>query len=231
MNEPLKIKKMKRIVLLIGLVAFTTVLFAQTTDTTGKKQNEEINTLFGPKEKLVNGWFIGPSSTYTKFGDKDVWMGGLSVGWVITHNFTIGLSGNAFCNNNELYYNHISDTSGANLEGGYGGLLLEYTLFPKSVVHLTFPLVIGGGSATYTSKYQVYEQDNHGNWEWKYKTLDSDAYFVIEPGVKAEVNIVNWLRLDAGVTYRYVGDLQLMNTSSDLMNNFSATVGLKFGKF
>jgi len=29
----------------------------------------------------------------------------------------------------------------------------------------------------------------------------------------------------------YMGGLELINTSQDLMNNFTATVGLKFGKF
>ena len=140
---------MKRITLLLGLVVLTTVAFAQTTDTTGQKQNEELNSLFGRKNKLVNGWFIGPSTTYSQFGNHDVWMGGLTVGWVIDHNFTIGLSGNCFTNRKSLFYDHVTDTTGAYLEGGYGGLLLEYTLFPKSIVHVTFPLIIGAGSASF----------------------------------------------------------------------------------
>jgi hypothetical protein len=231
-NTTLKIKKMKRIGLLLGLVAFATVVFSQTSDTTANKQNEDINTLFGGKDKLVNGWFIGPSVTYSQFDQRDVWLVGLSVGWVIDHNFTIGLSGNTFSNKNQLFYDHITDTTGAYLEGGYGGLLLEYTLFPKSIVHVTFPLIIGGGCASYVAENEAYD-DGEGDWDWDtdHKTLDSDHYFVIEPGVKMEINICKFMRFDAGVTYRYVGDLRLMNTSNDMMNNFSATVGLKFGKF
>ena len=222
---------MKKIVLLLGLVAFTTVVFAQTSEPTGRTQNEAIKTLFGRKDKIVNGWFIGPSTTYTKFGKRDIWMCGITLGWVIDHNFTIGLTGNAFSNKNGLFYDHVTDTTGAYLEGGYGGLLLEYTLFPHSVIHVTFPLIIGGGSASYIAENKSFKKDGDGKHNWDHKTLDSDEYLVIEPGVKAEINLCKFLRFDAGITYRYVGDLRLLNTSNDMMNNFSVTAGFKIGKF
>jgi hypothetical protein len=39
------------------------------------------------------------------------------------------------------------------------------------------------------------------------------------------------MRLNAGISYRYAAGLDLLNTSDDLMNNFTVNVGLKFGKF
>ena len=48
-------------------------------------------------------------------------MAGLSVGMVINHSFTIGLTGHGWTNHNGMYYSNVTDTAGAYLEGGYGG--------------------------------------------------------------------------------------------------------------
>jgi hypothetical protein len=218
---------MKRFGLLLVLISAVVIVNAQEAS---KAANDEMNTLFGKGGKPKIGWFVGIDPGYTQFDGRDVWMGGLSAGMIINHNFTIGLSGRGWTNRNGMYYPEVTDTAGAYLEGGYGGLLLEYTLFPKSVVHVTFPVLIGAGGASYITD-QEYDEWDEDEWDNCHKNLDSDAFFVIEPGVRAEVNILKFMRLNAGISYRYVGDLQLINTSGDLMNNFTATVGLKFGKF
>jgi hypothetical protein len=61
--------------------------------------------------------------------------------------------------------------------------------------------------------------------------MDKDDFFVIEPGVRAELNILKFMRLNAGISYRYTAGVDLINTSDTFMNNFTATVGLRFGKF
>jgi len=218
---------MKRISLMLALLLTTTLLFAQ--DETNKS-TDEIKTVFGKGKKAKLGWFVGIDPGYTAFGSKSVWLAGLSTGMIINHNFTIGLTGRAWVNRNTLYYPNITDTTGGYLEGGYGGVLFEYTLFPKSVVHVTFPVMIGAGGAGYITD-ETYYQWNRNDWDYRHKTLDSDAFFVVEPGVRAEVNLLKFMRLNAGISYRYVGDLQLIKTPKDLMSNFTATIGLKFGKF
>lgn len=218
---------MKRYAILLGLLLTVLVVNAQDEKNTG---NDEIGTLFGKGGSTKLGWFVGIDPGYTQFDGRDVWMGGLSAGMIINHNFTIGLSGRGWTNRNGMYYPEVTDTAGGYFEGGYGGLLLEYTLFPKSVVHVTFPVLIGAGGAAYVTDEDYMEWDED-EWESCHKTLDSDAYFVIEPGVRAEVNILKFMRLNAGVSYRWVGDLDMINTPKDMMNNFTATVGLKFGKF
>jgi hypothetical protein len=218
---------MKRFALLLASLFVIVVANAQH-DTL--KSSDDMNTVFGKGGKTTLGWFIGIDPGYTQFDNRDVWLGGLSVGMVINHNFTIGLSGRGWVNRQGMYYAHVTDTAGAYLEGCYGGLLLEYTLFPKSLIHVTFPVLIGAGSASYVTGKENNEWDGNNNNACK-KTLCSDGFFVCEPGVRAELNILKFMRLNAGISYRYVGGLQLVNTSSTMMNNFTATVGLKFGKF
>lgn len=218
---------MKRITLFMAFVFMMMMVNAQEET---KKSNDDFQTLFGNSEKTQIGWFVGIDPGYTQFDKRDVWMGGLSGGVIINHRFTVGLTGRGWCNRDGMYYSNVTDTAGAYLEGGYGGLLLEYTLFPKSVVHVTFPVMIGVGGASYVTSKEYLEWDED-EWDTHHLTIDSDAFFVIEPGVRAEFNLLKFMRLNAGISYRYVGDLQLINTSKDLMNNFTATVGLKFGKF
>jgi hypothetical protein len=209
------------------MLIFAVTGFAQENATT---QNDGINSVFGNNQKVKLGWMVGGSTAYTQFDGKDVWMAGLSAGLIIDHNFTIGITGRSWCNRDEVYFPNAKDTTGAYLEGGYGGLLLEYTLFPKSVVHVTFPVMIGAGGLTYTSRYQYTEWDED-EWDTHYKSLGSDAFFIVEPGIMAEVTIFKFMRLDAGVGYRYTAGLDLINTPDNLLNNFTAAVGLKFGKF
>ncbi len=220
---------MKKIMLTLALLATATLLFAQETEQ--KANNNSINTLFGKSGQTKIGWEIGIDPGYTQFDRRDVWMGGMTVGMVINHNFTLGLMGRGWTNHNGMYYENVTDTAGAYLEGGYGGLLLEYTLYPASIVHVTFPVMIGGGGASYVTADE-YDEWEGEDWDEKCSSiLDSDGFFVFEPGVRAEVNVLKFMRLNAGVSYRIVGGLDMVNTPSNLMNNFTATVGLKFGKF
>jgi hypothetical protein len=212
---------MKRLSLFFALLFAAILVNAQQEPTT----RNDLNTVRAGGHQI--GWFIGLINIPND--KRDVWTGGL-IWHDVNHSFSIGLSGKGWCNREGLYYPDVTDTAGAYLEGGYGGLLLEYTLFPKSAVHLTFPVVIGAGGATYVTDYDYHEGNHNANDDW-YKTLDTDAFFVIEPGIRAEVNVFKFMRLDAGVSYRYTNGLELINTPDNLMNNFTASVGLKFGKF
>jgi len=219
---------MKKVSLLLALLLSGIILFAQENKQTAS--GDEVKTLFGKNDKISHGWFVGPQTAYTQFDGRDVWMGGIAAGWIINHNFTIGLTGMGFVNRNGLWYDNVQDTLGAYLEGGYGGLLLEYTLFPKSPVHVTFPVLIGGGGISMVSDDVFYTWDED-EWDDDHKVLTDDAFFVVEPGVRVELNVVKFFRINAGVSYRYVPDLNLKNMDQNMLNNFTATVGLKFGKF
>jgi hypothetical protein len=224
---------MKRLSFAIMFALLTAALFAQ--DEPAKINNDEMNTLFGKGNKTTIGWFIGPAGGYTRFCSSDVALAGIQVGMVVNHNFTIGLAGYGVANSDHLVYPQFVDTTDVRLEGGYGGLLLEYTLFPKSVVHVTFPLIIGGGSMAYISNDETADWDDDDwdddNWDCDHQTIDQDVFFVVEPGVRAEVNILKFMRFGAGVSYRYAPDLDMINTSSGFINNFTASASLKFGKF
>ncbi|MCX6304628.1 MAG: hypothetical protein NT040_06655 [Bacteroidetes bacterium] len=224
---------MKRFLLaliLLGISVFQLMAQTDAGQKPSKQDDGEIKTLFNnPQHPVSVGFYVSPEGAYTKFGDRDVFLAGLSLGAIINHYFSIGLAANGIVNPGNLWYSNIKDSAGAYLYGGYGGLKLEFKVWPSYPVHLSFPLLIGGGGMVYNT-WSYHHQDQN-NYNYNGTTLDWDAFFVVEPGVMVELNLLKFMRLDAGVTYRYTPDLHLVNTSSGLINNFNANLSLKFGKF
>ena len=53
--------------------------------------------------------FVGIDPGFTQFNKRDVWLGGLSTGMIINHNFTIGLSGRGWTNSGDLMNNFTAN--------------------------------------------------------------------------------------------------------------------------
>ncbi|MFC2102382.1 hypothetical protein ACFLS7_05260 [Bacteroidota bacterium] len=231
---------MKKYFTLIALTVFLgNHVFSQEdyTKKADQQDQDEIKTLFHkgkPHKKPAIGYFIGPEFAYTQFtGNKNVFLLGLTMGVTFNHWVSVGLSGYGIVNSGNIQYDQLvyddfdKKWQSANLYGGYGGLLLEFLVIPKSPVHVSFPILIGGGGLTY-----MYRPDYIDKYDWGgYQTVDWDAFFVIQPGVRVEFNIVKFFRIGVGASYRYTPDLDLVNTSKNLINQFNANVSLKFGKF
>jgi hypothetical protein len=227
---------MKTKILIIACLILSVTAFSQ------PKKNADsshMKTVFGNCSghfDLPFGYFIEANAAYTKFGHKDVFLPGISMGIILNHHWTLGGSmsmvGNSL-NYHHVYTDSVTGNTSARLSGGYGGMLLEYTLLPNSVVHVRFPLIIGGG-------YMQYTEGSSGGWEnhsfshnmhQHAHVIGHDQFFVIEPGVTAEFNLIKHLRLGIGVSYRYSPNFDLINTSTGLLNQFNAKLSLRFGKF
>ncbi|MEI7499026.1 MAG: hypothetical protein WCK84_01150 [Bacteroidota bacterium] len=232
---------MKKLLLfLIMVLSQTLAVFSQDEPVSkSSATNEgEIKTLFKKSDtKIKIGYYLGPESAYTQFKGRDVFLGGLSLGVIINHFFSVGLSGYGIMNSRQLWYDNIIDTTGAYLSGGYGGVKFEFRILATSPVHVNFPILIGGGGLVYNSHnynnrdYSKHNYNDNKNKKDDCSTIAWDSFFVVEPGVMIELNLLKFMRLDAGISYRYTPDLNLVNTSSGLINNFNANLSLKFGKF
>lgn len=99
-----------------------------------------------------------------------------------------------------------------------GGLLIEYTLLPKKVFHLTFPLQVGIG--------EVEMDNNRGS-----ANLGEANFFKIEPGALLEVNLHKFVRLNSGITYRYIGDVSYRNLTARDLSGIQLQVSIKIGLF
>jgi|WetSurSiteA1Bulk_404760.scaffolds.fasta_scaffold11705_1 hypothetical protein len=229
MHVELKIYQMKKILLLFISLMASLSIQAQTgtkTDTTGKG-SDEIQTLFTKTGQL--GWWLSADFVWTKFDSRDVYLAGMSGGIIINHSFSLGLAGYGILNSQNLKYSGINDTADVYLYGGYGGLKLEYRIMPLKIVNIAFPLLIGGGGLTYSTwGMDNMHGNNHDNSDFSYAW---DSFFVIEPGVMVGVNLLKFMRLDAGISYRFAPGLDLPRTDGNLINSFNASISLKFGRF
>ncbi len=212
--------------LFIFLLPIVSAFFAQAQTQNTAPEDQPIQTLFNSSGPV--GWWISPDFAFTQIDGRTAWLGGLSGGVIIDHNFSIGLGGYGITNSNQLNFTGIVDTADVYLYGGYGGLKLEYRLNPTKVVHVAFPLLIGGGGAAYTTwNYENYDPDaDETDYQYAW-----DSFFVIEPGMIIGVNLLKWLRLDVGYSYRYAPGLSLPKTDSNMLCGFAGNFSLKFGRF
>jgi len=204
------------------LLAFSTILvFSFPIQAQEKQENDEFQSLFG-NNKIVYGGYGGPQIGFSKFDNRNIILVGGHGGVVINHFLVIGGAGSGIVN--MLKYNNINGTDNAYLVGGYGGMYLNFIAYPLKVVHVSFPMLIGAGGMEFVKDINQ-PHENITN------TIDNDVFFVFEPGVEIELNVLKFMRFGIGAKYRWAPNLNLINTSSDPFNGISYCLSMKFGKF
>ncbi len=220
---------MKRLIFFISAILVTNLSWAQEE----AKDPNEIRTIFKNGAVKSNGGYGAIMINYTKIDDRDAITMGAKGGWVINHKFTLGMGGYGFISEPQM-----DNTLGKDYEyaGGYGGLLFEPIIAGKSPIHLSIPIIIGAGGIAYTASYI---NDDYHRYDETYE--DSDAFFVIEPGVELEFNVVKFMRFALACSYRYTSDVELRYTSisnnpkliadKDFLHGWNVGIAFKFGKF
>lgn len=220
---------MKKIVTMIVLLALALpVLVAQEpeeepSNEQQRRNPDEVQTLFDPHSG--SGGYGALTIGYTKINSKDALLMGGRGAWVIGHGFGLGIGGYGFMN--DPIYNP-ADQLNYTLAGGYGGLIMEPILFGWYPVHLSFPILIGGGGVASVSYNSDWYDDY--NYEESY-VEDASAFFVAEAGMELEFNLVRFMRLAVFGSYRYTSDIIMENTSPDAIRGWSTGMTIKFGSF
>lgn len=225
----------------LGLFSFQTRSQEQVAD--GKpakikpeKQPSEMRTIFGNCHgKIDNGVYAGLSLGYSTIDGKDAMVFGGRAGWVIDHHFTLGISANCFFNNLNGEYHLQPTEKNYRLGGGYLGVFLEPIIAPNNPVHVSFPIIFGLGGAAVMDRNKNYDKDPN------YNNTTSSPFFVCEPGVDVEFNLLKFFRLALNASYRHTSDIHLnyyspnglthFNIPADALRGMSYGVTLKFGWF
>jgi hypothetical protein len=194
-----------------------------------EEKNAELQTIFGNgNHKISHGGYAGLTVGYTQIDGENVMTLGGRAGWLIDHHVTIGLAGNAFLSSIFIEGDFPNaEENGLYLSGGYGGLFVEPILAPNFPVHVSFPILIGGGGI-------VLNDHTYHDYDWEYDYYEPynwDYYFVFEPGLEIELNVVKFFRVAFGASYRLTSNLHIDEVQKDLLNGFNAGVTFKFGKF
>jgi len=187
-----------------------------------KERPDEIVTLFGDHQ-VTHGGYGAITIGYSQIDNMDAIQIGGRGAWIIGHWFAIGFGGMGFIN--DMHYSFDLNQN-VNLTGGYGGIILEPIILPKVPIHISTPVLFGIGGIAYMSSYGSVDWD-----EPNYFAEDATSFVMLEPGIDVEFNVVRFFRLALGVSYRYTSEINLFDTTADVLNGLSYNVSLKFGKF
>lgn len=204
------------------IILFAAFILAGTT--IAQENTTAYRSLFGNEKGISHGGYGGLNFSYTSLDGKDAIMIGAKGGWIIDHRLVLGLAGNTFVNDIQVSTNANYDE--VSIAGSYGGLLIEPILAPFAPIHVAFPIIIGAGGIAHMN-YHHWVNDNY----IEPVVWDSDAFFVIEPGIELEINVVPFMRASLGASYRHTSLINLPDTRKDALRGLSANFSLKFGKF
>jgi hypothetical protein len=214
---------MKKLFLFVFIMAGSLAAFAQ--KDAGSGDPNQIRTFMGQNNSV--GGYGALSMQYSQINGRDAFVFGARGGILMGHMVSMGLAINGFFNDKR--YDPVSGYT-QHLAGGYGGFFFEPIVFPKYPVHVSFPVLIGGGGIG------LYNNTGDNSWDGHFSSEASDAFMVIEPGIEVEMNITRFFRFCVGAHYRYTTDVQIDNPDydyvpGDVLRGFLGGVTFKFGRF
>ncbi|HNR54630.1 MAG TPA: hypothetical protein PKJ19_05660 [Flavobacteriales bacterium] len=214
--------------LTLVLVPFTAVQVIHAQD-----DARDLRTLFGQGREIEHGGWGGPSTHFTSIMGHEALLVGARGGWLIDHGVTIGIAGHGLVTDvpnrdYDAYRSAAGDSlrRGSLFRMGYGGLLIEPIIAPKSPVHVSLPVIIGAGGCGYQTFHRRHDEFDPFTY-----SDDFQAFFVVEPGIELELNVIKLVRVGLGASYRYTTDLDLPETPKDALRGFNAGVTVKVGRF
>lgn len=215
-------KAMKTTFRALAFIAFFTFslnVFAQ-------DDSYHIETVF--KGGKASGGFGAITNKFTYIDGKFANLAGVYGGWYVNHRFLLGIGGAALTNDIPVPLEYSARPL-QNMSYGYGqfGLMTEYVFDSNRTIHVAFSLFAGSG---FTLQYErhAWEDDNFDN---EHFVENDDWFFVAEPGVQVEINLLKWMRFSPGISYRAAFGSDARGLSDSALSDISYNATLKFGRF
>lgn len=99
---------------------------------------------------------------------------------------------------------------------GYGGLELGYIVYPGDKINVGTNLLVAYGAGFKETLPKA-------------KNGDFKMFPVLEPSLYSQISLGKILRLDLGISYRYVGALDFPNLNNKKLNGFSCYIAFLVG--
>jgi hypothetical protein len=209
--------------LLLVMLLNETNTFAQNINSTNsatirRQSSDTSRTQF--RGKITDSGYGGIVLKFSSFNDHFAFMTGGRGAITINNRYTIGGGGYGIANLIDLPGSG-QDTS-RYFKMGYGGIELGYIFFTGMKFRTGGSLLIAAGAAFWQNKPKGENE----------KLFDDDfnIFPVIEPSLYSEVALNEFMRLHAGISYRYVNHAHLDYMADQSMRGFSCYIGLLFGK-
>ena len=209
--------------IVIALLFTATPTLAQTAGTTptfsdgsstgsGAVESDEGSTAYdGAKDPSKrHAWYVAPTFGATYINGDFTPMYGVRGAFRINKKFGIGLAANGF--------EFDGDNGERDLEGGYGGVLMEYALIQGERIQLISGSTVGGGF------FCSYDEDDNA-------CRNSHGFFASEPTLNLEVHATSFMRVSAGAGYRFVLAHENRGMTGSELGGFVSRVALEFGSF
>lgn len=198
------------------LIALFTVSHSYAQDV-AVTSSSEVQTLLSPKTRV--GGYLSLENQFKDFGESFPGIySGARVGAVFNRYLFIGFGAYGLVNEVNLR-ELLEEGEELRINTGFAGLSVEPILFPKKVVHLTFPMFAGVGLA---------EVKEWGNDRFIY---DDDLFWTFQLGANLEFNVTKWFRISGGAYFNDTEDFDLQSTPSSVLEGLSFGGSLKFGRF
>lgn len=217
------------VLIVMGLISYTT-----------QNAQAQQQTLFSG-ETNYSGYGALDLKGTTIAGQNSMLIGGHG-GLLINNTFAIGLGGYGSVIRHTAPYslvtpNPFNNSRNLVLDMGYGGFVFEYINNSDDLLHFNANVLLGGGGASHSSFRGVYNEMDR----WNDVPSPCTFFWVVEPSVNLELNVTSFMRVGAGVSYRYVqgtnwdnlntiNDPSLLPTSKDL-SGLAGQLTFKFGGF
>ena len=169
-----------------------------------------------------SGAFGAPVFRYTSIAGQNALIAGGRFGWVINKSIVLGGGFYGLVSNVHTGYKDIPSGQNVILGFNFGGLELEYILFPESPIHGSVDMLFAGGGA-YFSVPDI--NIPHGNYF-------SQDMLVWEPSINLEFNILYWLHTDVSFSYRIITSYPAnYDIRKEDLSGPSFGLVFKFGKY
>lgn len=189
-------------------------------------QDDDIKTVFENKGERSKGAYLSFDYRLMQLENNGAFINGITIGSIIDHKVVIGFSGRAF-EQQPTFDSKLKENYA--FKGGYGGLYIQPIIGTKYPVHLTVPILLGGGGMAYMQKNNINEDSNFE---------DIEGFFIANSGLEVEINLVKFLRITLGAYYQYTSSIDMLYyidnkpiVEPNFFNGLSYGVSIKFGKF
>jgi hypothetical protein len=174
--------------------------------------------------QLEKTGFGGPVIKFTSVHNQGAVMVGGRGGWIFSHSMALGGGLYGLVNEVDAPKSALPFEGPLDIEFGYGGFEAEYILHPNSLIHSSFYVLIGGGATNFV-------KDVGSKFESNEQAGESHFMFVLEPAVNAELNVITWFRLNAGVSYRLTIGASPEELDDGDFSGLTGSITFKFGRF
>jgi len=167
------------------------------------------------------------SGQYSKFNGQNASFSGLYGGVMINHKLMIGVGGYGLTSRHKGFGLNAATHKQNYWQMGYGGLVLEYTVMGNKNIHFTAGTLLGGGIIK-NGKGRGTIPENGSD---ELKDIDASGFYAVQPAVNIEVIAARWIRIGAGVGYRYIAGVNQQGIGNSDMSAPTASLSVKFGLF